>query len=182
MIIIITTIIIIIKHPNPLKGGLKALDNQKPEQRENARVTWGFVFLHVRSVLTKQVQISESATAATYNWCARFSGSVQILCLSRAKPTSQWPKSTTWNKFKYVSLGQLYVFGSSKECLLFTSLGFKEEEKRQKEKTFFTLPQLSNNGGGFGGDSSFFLVCEDFGRMFDNSFPACACFFFFWWD
>ena len=26
---------------------------------------------------------------------------------------------------------------------------------------------------------AFFLVCEDFGRMFDSSFPACAFFFFF---
>ena len=25
----------------------------------------------------------------------------------------------------------------------------------------------------------FFLVCEDFGRVFDNSFPACAFFIFF---
>ena len=25
----------------------------------------------------------------------------------------------------------------------------------------------------------FFLACEDFGRMFDNSFPTCAFFFFF---
>ena len=24
----------------------------------------------------------------------------------------------------------------------------------------------------------FFLACEDLGRMFDNSFPACAFFFF----
>ena len=32
-------------------------------------------------------------------------------------------------------------------------------------------------GGGGGGDS--FLACDDFGRMFDNSFPACAFFFFF---
>ena len=39
IVIMITTIIIIIKHPNPLKGGLKALDNQEPEQRENAGVT-----------------------------------------------------------------------------------------------------------------------------------------------
>ena len=30
-------------------------------------------------------------------------------------------------------------------------------------------------GGGF------FLACEDFGRMFDNSFPACAFFFFLKW-
>ena len=29
-------------------------------------------------------------------------------------------------------------------------------------------------GGGF------FLACQDFGRMFDNSFPACAFFFLKW--
>ena len=29
-------------------------------------------------------------------------------------------------------------------------------------------------GGGF------LLACDDSGRMFDNSFPACAFFFFFW--
>ena len=26
---------------------------------------------------------------------------------------------------------------------------------------------------------AFFLACEDFGRMFDHSFPACAVFLFF---
>ena len=26
----------------------------------------------------------------------------------------------------------------------------------------------------------FFLACEDFGRMFDKSFPDCALFFFKW--
>ena len=26
----------------------------------------------------------------------------------------------------------------------------------------------------YGGSGGFFLACEDFGRMFDNSFPACA--------
>ena len=30
-----------------------------------------------------------------------------------------------------------------------------------------------------GGGGGFFLACEDFARMFDNSFPACAFFFFF---
>ena len=28
------------------------------------------------------------------------------------------------------------------------------------------------------GGGGFFLACEDFGRMFYNSFPACAFFFF----
>ena len=33
------------------------------------------------------------------------------------------------------------------------------------------------DGGGGGGD--FFLACEDFGRMFDNSLPACTFLFCF---
>ena len=33
------------------------------------------------------------------------------------------------------------------------------------------------NYGEFSGGGGFFLACEDFGRMFDNSFPACAFFF-----
>ena len=33
-------------------------------------------------------------------------------------------------------------------------------------------------GGGGGGGGGFFLACKDLGRMFDNSFPACAFFFF----
>ena len=36
-----------------------------------------------------------------------------------------------------------------------------------------------DGGGGGGGSGGFFLACEDFGRMFDHSFPACAFFFFF---
>ena len=35
------------------------------------------------------------------------------------------------------------------------------------------FPVLLGGGGGF------FLTCEDFGRIFDNSFPACTFFFFF---
>ena len=30
------------------------------------------------------------------------------------------------------------------------------------------------------GSGGFFLVCDDFGRMFDHSFPACAFFFWKW--
>ena len=33
------------------------------------------------------------------------------------------------------------------------------------------------SGGGGGGGGGFFLSCEDLGRMFDHSFPACAFFF-----
>ena len=32
------------------------------------------------------------------------------------------------------------------------------------------------NYGEFSGGGGFFLACEDFGRMFDNSFSACAFF------
>ena len=38
---------------------------------------------------------------------------------------------------------------------------------------------IVNAGGGGGGGGGLFLVCEDFGRMFDNSFPACAFFLSF---
>ena len=34
-------------------------------------------------------------------------------------------------------------------------------------------------GGGGSGGGGFFLACEDFGRMFDHSFPACVFFWFF---
>ena len=34
----------------------------------------------------------------------------------------------------------------------------------------------------YGGGGGFFLACEDFGRMFDNSFPACAVFLFFFYE
>ena len=36
-----------------------------------------------------------------------------------------------------------------------------------------------SGGGGGGGGSGFFLACEDLGRMFDHSTPACAFFSFF---
>ena len=38
---------------------------------------------------------------------------------------------------------------------------------------------LIGGGGGGGGGGSFFFACEDFERMFDNSFPTYAFFFFF---
>ena len=38
---------------------------------------------------------------------------------------------------------------------------------------------IVNAGGGGGGGGGLFLACEDFGRMFDNSFPACAFFLSF---
>ena len=39
----------------------------------------------------------------------------------------------------------------------------------------FHEQETSGSGGGGG----FFLACEDFGRMFNDPFPACAFFFFF---
>ena len=47
-----------------------------------------------------------------------------------------------------------------------------------QEEEYQTLPLASGLvkcGGGVGG---FFLACEDLGRMFDHSFPACASFFY----
>ena len=37
--------------------------------------------------------------------------------------------------------------------------------------------QTLGGGGGGGGGGGFFFACKDLGRMFDNSFPACAFFF-----
>ena len=46
-------------------------------------------------------------------------------------------------------------------------------------KAVFTIPVPTYcGGGGGGGGSGFFLACEDLGRMFDHSAPACAFFFF----
>ena len=52
-----------------------------------------------------------------------------------------------------------------------------EKRKREKKKRF--LLTESDEGGGAGGGGGFFLACEDFGRMFDNSFPTCAFFLLF---
>ena len=43
------------------------------------------------------------------------------------------------------------------------------------------LSRDTSGGGGGGVDVGvgLFLAWEDFGRMFDNSFPACTFFFFF---
>ena len=41
---------------------------------------------------------------------------------------------------------------------------------------FGTVAGGAAGAGGAGG--GFFLACEDFGRMFDDSFPACDFFFF----
>ena len=54
----------------------------------------------------------------------------------------------------------------------FGKLGFHEREgggERERER--------DRESGSFFG-SGFSLACEDLGRMFDNSFPACAFFFF----
>ena len=39
-----------------------------------------------------------------------------------------------------------------------------------------TMTTADDNGGGGGGGGGFFLAGEDFGRMLDHSFPACASF------
>ena len=53
-------------------------------------------------------------------------------------------------------------------------------DEKKRELVPLTIMTLSGLGriqrnwmGGF-----FFLACEDFGRMFDHSFPACSFFFF----
>ena len=46
--------------------------------------------------------------------------------------------------------------------------------------SFIAVPAHCGGAGGAGGDGGgFFLVCEDLGKMFDHSLPACAFFFFF---
>ena len=42
-----------------------------------------------------------------------------------------------------------------------------------KQSSWMSENLLPACGGG-----GFFLACQDFRRMFDNSFPTCACFFF----
>ena len=37
----------------------------------------------------------------------------------------------------------------------------------------------AGGGGGGGGGGGLFLACEDLGRIFDHSFPACAFFVLF---
>ena len=47
----------------------------------------------------------------------------------------------------------------------------------QHINTYSPVPKRERSlGGGNGG--GFFLAFEDFGRMFDHSFPACVFFFF----
>ena len=44
-------------------------------------------------------------------------------------------------------------------------------------ETMSMLMKCGGGGGGDGGGDGFFLACDDFGRMFDNSFSACIIFF-----
>ena len=46
-------------------------------------------------------------------------------------------------------------------------------------KTAGSGERCLNKDGGGGGGGGFFLACENFWRMFDSSFPACALFFLF---
>ena len=55
---------------------------------------------------------------------------------------------------------RIFFFRAQRYCLKLISTELKRNEL------------INRNGGGF------FLACEDFGRMFNNSFPACA--FFKW--
>ena len=49
---------------------------------------------------------------------------------------------------------------------------------RSAQCLFSRPPHVFAWGGGGGG--GFFLACEDLGRMFNKSFPACAFFFLKW--
>ena len=52
--------------------------------------------------------------------------------------------------------------------------GHKKKLLRAKSSLF-----VDGGGGNGGGGVGFFLAWKDFGRMFDNSFPAYASFLFF---
>ena len=56
---------------------------------------------------------------------------------------------------------------------------FSPSDHRNAMISFNAVPaHCGGGGGGGGGDGGgFFLACEDFGRMFGHSFPACAFFF-----
>ena len=49
-----------------------------------------------------------------------------------------------------------------------------EEENMNNIKREENMKRTTSSDGGSGGDGGSFLACEDFGRMFDHSFPACA--------
>ena len=50
-----------------------------------------------------------------------------------------------------------------------------EDGKKTNTNTLpFRGSSQYHTGGVVGGSGGFFLECEDYGRMFDNSFPACV--------
>ena len=53
----------------------------------------------------------------------------------------------------------------------------RRQEKGEDRKSTRTR-QKNKRGDTDGG--GLFLACEEFGRMFDNSFPACTFYFFFY--
>ena len=55
----------------------------------------------------------------------------------------------------------------------------KKEEISCNRPSMRSCIMTCYGGGGGGG---FFLACEDFGRMFDHSFPVCAFFFPFFFS
>ena len=71
----------------------------------------------------------------------------------------------------------------SRPCNAFLRRGGRFEECPQKfvllshTHTMLYVQVTSFSGSGDG----FFLVCKDFGRMFDHSLPACAFFLLFKW-
>ena len=69
-----------------------------------------------------------------------------------------------------------WVSSSTMQSLTFIT--FIVFEKSPTLKVFDRPRHLTNQKHDISG-SGFFLMCEDLGRMFENSFPACAFFFFF---
>ena len=69
-------------------------------------------------------------------------------------------------------------------CLSNILLASEHVQLKSKHSTVLSIKKKTGpdknaaiHGGGGGG--GFLLTCENLGRMFDNSFPAFACFLFF---
>ena len=62
------------------------------------------------------------------------------------------------------------VHQAASKCFCLRDIGLVDHRLKQDLKC---LPSYPWDGGGF------FLLCEDFGRIFHNSFTACALFLFF---
>ena len=68
-----------------------------------------------------------------------------------------------------------FKFGCPCICSCLVQILMEEWSQISQISFLYLLLYLLFTGGGGG----FFLMCEDFGRMFNSSFPACVFFFFF---